>query len=250
MSLSYAVYRLVRDSVRLFYPTPEIVGAENLPEGGCVIVGNHAQTNGPIVAEIFLPGDRAIWCNGEMMHLKEVPDYAFNDFWSRKPASVRWFFRLLSYVIAPISVCVFNNAHCIGVYHDARVMTTMRETLKRLGQGTRIVIFPEHDPPYNHMLYSFHDRFIDLGRMYAHQCGQPLAFVPMYVAPALKRTFLGQPIYYDPQADPAHERSRLSAALTQAITDLAAAQPPHRVVPFRKVEGEPYPMNREGSDAR
>ena len=97
-----AVYRIVRGLARLVCPRPEISGLENLPEVPCVIVGNHAQLYGPIVAEIYLPGDRSIWCNAEMMHLKEVPDYAYRDFWSKKPARVRWLFRLVSYLIAPI----------------------------------------------------------------------------------------------------------------------------------------------------
>lgn len=241
--LSYGVFRLIRGLVKLFYPKPELVGTENLPNGACVIVGNHSQMNGPIVSELYVPGDRAIWCNAEMMHLKEVPDYAFGDFWSKKPAYSRWFYRLFSFVIAPISVCVFNNAHCIGVYHDTRIMTTFRQSLQRMKDGARIVIFPECDPPHNHVVYTFRDRFIDIGRLYAHQMGKPLAFVPMYVCPNLRKTVFGAPIYYDPKADPEAERRRVCAALQQAITDLACALPPHRVVPYRNIPRRLYPMN-------
>ena len=77
-----------------------------------------------------------------MMHLKELPDYAFKDFWSKKPRWCRWFYRLLSYVIAPLCVAVLKNARCIGVYKDYRIMSTMRESLKRMKAGENIVIFP------------------------------------------------------------------------------------------------------------
>lgn len=241
--VSYWVYRAVRGLVKLFYPRPELVGVENLPEGPCVIVGNHAQMNGPIVAEIFLPGDREIWCASEMMHLREVPAYAYRDFWSQKPAYSRWFFRLLSYAIAPLSVCLFNNARCIGVYRDARSLGTFRRTLERLEEGARVVIFPECDPPRNHILYTFQDPFIGLGRMYARRTGRRLAFVPMYVAPALKKTFFGAPIEYDPDADPREELVRVREALVEAITAMAVAQPRHRVVPYRNIPRRQYPMN-------
>ena len=243
--LSRGVYLAVRGLVKLFYPRPEFIGLENLPEGPCVIVGNHAQMNGPIVAEVFLPGDREVWCTAEMMHLKEVPDYAFRDFWSAKPICIRWFYRLLSYVIAPISVGVFNNAKCIGVYRDARVMNTFRETLRRLREGARIIIFPENDPPRNRILYTFQESFIDLGRMYARQTGERLAFVPMYVAPALKKTFFGAPVYYDPAAERREERHRVCEALSDAITAMATAQPGHRVVPYRNIPRKNYPMNTD-----
>ena len=246
--IGYWVYRATRRLAMVFFPRHEFVGLENLPEGPCVLVGNHAQMHGPIVAEIDLPGDRAIWCNGEMMHLKEVPDYAFQDFWSLKPASVRWLYRIASYLIAPISVGVFNNAHCIGVYRDARIATTFRNTLEKLGQGARVVIFPECATPHNHIVYAFQDRFIALGRMYYHQYGKPLAFVPMYVAPALKKTFFGAPVYYDPAARPDAEMKRVSQALMDGVTALAEAQPRHRVVPYLNVSRKEYPMNRSDED--
>lgn len=151
---SAPLYRFVKRLVRLFYPKTAVVGAENLPDEACVVVGNHSQMNGPIACELYFPIERYTWCAGEMMHLKEAPAYAYRDFWSRKPGYIRWFYKLLSYVIAPLSVCVFNNANCIGVYHDARIMSTFRDTVLKLREGASVVIFPEHDAPYNHKLSS------------------------------------------------------------------------------------------------
>lgn len=246
--LPYWVYRAVRGLVRLFYPSPEFEGLENLPEGPCVIVGNHAQMNGPIVGEAFLPGRHVVWCNGEMMHLKEVPDYAYEDFWSRKPGHIRWFYRLLSYAIAPLSVCVFNNALCIGVYRDARITNTFRQTLEQLAAGARVVIFPECRTPHNRVVYEFQDRFIALGRMYHRQTGQALAFVPMYVAPELRKTIFGAPVYYDASANAEAERWRVCAALMEAVTELAVRQPRHRVVPYLNLPKKEYPMNLPDED--
>ena len=103
------LYPPIKFLVRLFSPKLEIVGAENLPAEPAIIVGNHAQMYGPIASELYLPGVHDTWCAGAMMHLKEVPAYAYQDFWSYKPRYIRWFYRLLSYLIAPLSVCVFNS---------------------------------------------------------------------------------------------------------------------------------------------
>ena len=241
--LSYGIYRVIRATVKLVYPVTKVVGAENLPEGPCVIVGNHAQMYGPIIADLYIPGDRAIWCAGEMMRLSEVPGYAFQDFWSNKPRAVRWFYRLLSYAIAPLSVCVFNNAHCIGVYRDGRVMATLRETLERLRGGARIVIFPEHDVPHNGIVWAFQEGFLVLARMYARQTGMPLRFVPMYVAPALRKVVFGAPVSFDPKARPDEEQRRVCTALMDGVTALAVALPRHRVVPYPNLPKKDYPFN-------
>jgi hypothetical protein len=75
-----------------------------------------------------------------MMNLKEVPSYAFEDFWSQKPKYTHPFYKLASYLIAPISVCLFNNANTIPVYHDARILTTFKTTMKLLFDDRNVVV--------------------------------------------------------------------------------------------------------------
>src|SRR5699024_3108133 len=111
---------------------------------------------------------------------KAVPAYAFQDFWSRKPKYIRWFYKLLSYAIAPLSVCIFNEARTIPVYHNKRIVKTFKQTLARLGEGRNIIIFPEHDAPYDHILCDFQTGFVDVARAYYKQTGKVLSFVPMY----------------------------------------------------------------------
>ena len=237
------VYRLIRFLVWLFYPKMKLVGTENLPDGPCIIVGNHAQTNGPVACELYLPGRHATWCAGEMLHRETVQAYAYRDFWSQKPRAVRWFFRLLSYLIVPLAVCVFNNADTIGVYHDARILSTFRETIDALTGGARVVIFPEHDAPHNHVVHDFQDRFIDAAQMYYRRTGQELSFVPLYVAPRCRTLCFGKPVRFDHTAPREQERRRICGALMDRITALAVSLPLHTVVPYRKVAGTPYPTN-------
>ena len=241
-------YRIVRRLVQIVSPKLTLTGT--LPDGPSVLVANHTQMYGPIGCELYLPGDRAIWCAGQMMKLREVPGYAFEDFWSLKPRWTRPFYRLLSYLIAPLSVLIFNHAHTIPVYRDNRVLTTFRMSVEKLSQGGRVVIFPEKNEPYNNILYEFQDRFIDLGRLYCKKTGQPLSFVPMYIAPKLKRIVVGEPVRYDPSAPPAEERERVCRALMERITALAAAQPLHTVVLYRNIRKRDYPKNLPVRDLR
>ena len=237
------LYKLIKWLVWVFYPKTRIVGAENLPEEPCVIVGNHTQMNGPIVSELYIPGRHYTWCASEMMELREVPAYAYQDFWSGKPKCVRWLYRLLSYVIAPLSVCVFNNAETIPVYHDTRIIGTFRRSVAALQDGAGLVIFPEGGTPYNNILYHFQDKFIDVARYYARKTGRSLSFVPLYVAPALKAAYIGAPIRFDPAAPIDAERRRIKEYLMREITAMAAALPEHTVVPYLNLPRSAYPKN-------
>ena len=237
------LFKFIKWCVKICYPKIQVEGIENLPEEPVIIVGNHCQMNGPIVGELYVPGEPYIWCAGEMMHLKAVPEYAFRDFWSQKPKWTHPFYKLLSYIIAPLSVCVFNNARTIGVYHDTRIISTFKNTVKKLEEGKSVVIFPEHDEKHNHIIYDFQDKFIDIAKLYYKKTGKELSFVPMYIAPKLKKIFLGKPVRFRATEPMDAERSRICNYLMDEITAVAEALPEHTVVPYRNIPKKSYPTN-------
>lgn len=242
-AISYICYRIIRFLVWVFYPKTAVVGLENLPKEPSIVVGNHAQMNGPICGELYFPGKRKSWCAHQMMYVKEVPNYAFADFWSRKPRWTHWFYRLLSYVIAPISACVFNNAKTIPVFRDNRLLTTFKQTISALEEDANVIIFPECYEPHNHIVYQFQDRFIDVAKLYYKRTGKALSFVPLYLAPARKTMYLGKPIVFQPEAPIEAERQRICTYLMDTITQIATDLPKHRVVPYPNLPKRAYPMN-------
>lgn len=237
------LYKVIKWLVKVCYPRIEVVGAEQLPDEPVVVVGNHTQMNGPIACELYFPGNRYTWCAGEMMNLKEVPAYAYQDFWSQKPQYIRWFYKLLSYLIAPLSVCVFNNAQTIGVYHDTWILSTFKQTVQRLQEGASVVIFPEHDVPHNHIICQFQDKFIDIAKLYYKRTKKELAFVPLYIAPYLKKMYLGAPIRFCADNPMEEERKRICDYLMKQITEMAVSLPEHRVVPYHNIPKKAYPSN-------
>ena len=245
--ISYYLFRFIKFLVRIFYLETEFRCTENLPDGKAVIVGNHAKMNAPIACELFFPGRHRTWTAGEMMHLSEVPEYAFRDFWVNKPGYIRWFYRGLSYMIAPLSVCVFSNADCIGVYHDSRLINTFRSSVATLHNGEKVIILPEHDVPHNNIVCAFRDKFVDVARMYYRKYHEAISFVPMYTAPDLRAVYFGNPVRFDPSAPIAQERTRISMAMMDAITEIARSLPEHTVVPYPNIPEKDYPSNKDVS---
>ncbi len=238
------MYKILYFLINLFYPKITISGLENLPDGPCILVGNHAQMNGPLMSELRLKIPHETWCAGAMMRWREVHDYAFTDFWSFKPRWTHPFFKLLSYLVTPIAVCLFNNAHTIPVDHDIRLRHTYQQSVDALAGGESLVIFPEKNEPGNHIVYAFQDKFVDTARFYYKKTGRALPFVPIYTAPALRRAVIGKPVYFDPKAEIAAERERICETMRAEITALAEALPEHTVVPYRNIPRRLYPKNR------
>ena len=243
--ISYIIFKLVKWLVRLFYGKTEVEGLENLPESNAVLVGNHCQMNGPICGELFLPDNCYTWCAGEMMQSKDVPAYAFKDFWSQKPAWTHPYYKVMAHVIAPLCVCIFNNARTIPVYHDMRIMSTFKTSIKMLKEGRNLLIFPEKDVPHNNILYQFQENFVDIAKLYQKQTGIALTFVPVYIAPKLRKMYIGKGIAYNSENNIEDERRQIAEYLSDEITEIARALPKHTVVPYRNMPKKYYITNKD-----
>ncbi len=239
------VFWVIKYIVGKIYPKFQIVELDTLPDEPVIIVGNHTQLHSPIACELFFDHKYYTWCAAQMMHVKEVPGYAFADFWSQKPRWTHPFYKVLSYLIAPLSAVVFNNARTIGVYRDMRILSTFKNTIKILNRGGNIVIFPEHDIKYNNIVYDFQKNFVDVAKLYYKKAGKEIKFVPMYVAPNLKGMYLGKPVSFCSENPIEEERNRICKYLMEEITDIARRLPVHRVVPYRNIPKKYYPLNTD-----
>jgi len=145
-------------------------------------------------------------------------------------------------------VCVFNNANTVGVYRDARIISTFKKTVEKLCEGAHVVVFPEHDQPHNSIIQEFQDKFIDIARLYYKRTGRQLQFVPMYIAPKLRKMYLGEPVRFCPEQPMDGERKRICGYLMDEITRIACSLPEHTVVTYRKKPGVAYPSNRQAKE--
>ncbi len=224
-------------------PVFQAEGVENLPDGPAVVVGNHSQAYGPVAAELYFPREHYTWCISDMMEKECVADYAYRDFWSKKPILIRPFFRLFSYMLPTVSEIVFNNADTIPVYRDKRIMKTFQLSSDKLKQNASVVIFPEDYTEYNNIVHRFQRGFVQVAKYHYRQTGEAVPFVPMYVCPELKKLVFGKPILYDPTARSAEETERICNYLQDSISEIAYKMPRHRVVPYPNVTKRNYPFN-------
>lgn len=237
-------YLFCRWLVKVFYGKATVEQVELLPEEPSIIVANHSKMNGPIISEIFFPNKKAIWCIGEMMNVKEVPEYAMKDFWPNKPKYIKWFFKILSYIIAPFSAVFFKNASTIPVYKDSRIITTFKETVKALEEGKHIIIFPEEHKLYNNIVNEFQKNFVDVAKLYYKKTKKEVNFVPMYVCPKFKKAYIGKAIKYNSNNEMEKEKNIICDYLKEEITSIAKELPPHKVVPYENIKKKNYPMSK------
>lgn len=237
-------YLFCRSIVKLIYGKATVDGIEKLPNEPSIIVANHSQYHGPVIGEIYFPNKKAIWCIGEIMNMKEVPQYAMNDFWPYKPKYIKWFYKILSYIIAPFCSVFFKNASTIAVYKDSRIITTFKETVKELESGSNIIIFPECHEEFNNIVNEFQKNFVDVAKLYYKKTKKEVNFVPMYICAKQKKAYIGNPIKFDSNIQIEEEKNIICDYLKDEITKIAKELPRHRVVPYANVKKKNYPMSK------
>lgn len=238
------LFRFVRSIIKTFYGKVRHLGVENIPSEPSIIVGNHAQMNGPITAEIYAPFKRKTWCIGNMLHLRDFPKYMLEDICRYKPKWTRIFYLPFCYLIAPLAVYLFKTADTIGVYKDMRIISTLKKSVTALKEGEHLIIFPECHTKFNNIVYEFQDKFIDTAKLYFKDTGKELSFVPMYVAPKLKTIVYGKPIKFDSTSPIEEQRKIICDYLKTEITHLAQSLPVHTVVPYANIKKKNYPKSK------
>jgi hypothetical protein len=218
------LYRFLVEFLDAFIWGGELVGEENLPEGGpAVFVSNHALALGPIAVAASLPVRLYPWVISDMLDWERAAAYLNKDFTEPQlhvpaPLSI-----LISKLIAQASVRLLRRIEGIPVWHGEKALETYRISIDYLARGKSLLIFPE-DPaqPLDEQckMSPFQKGFARLGDLFYERTRQLLRFYPLAAHPGLRQVKLGKPIVFNPSNNVANERVRIRSVLESVIRNM------------------------------
>ncbi len=221
--MSKRMYRALSAVVRTITPRMKTIWDKPFNGEACVFVGNHAGAFGPIdmCTKFPLRDDCHPWMNASVLHAKEVPAYVRQDYWWKPGCKLEPLYNAtLPYLAAVVLPPILRLVPGVPVYHDMRVMTTMRQSLRLLKAGQHLVIFPEQPSGYQ----SHHDwintGFLQLAPMYYKMSGKKLSFYPVHLD-YHKHTFhVAKPVIFDPERTLEEQTPDMVAALAKGLRGL------------------------------
>ena len=213
-------YQALCSFVRACTPRMKTVWAEPFSGAPSVFVCNHAGAFGPIDMCVKFPlRDKChAWVNAQVLDAKQVPAYVRQDYWWKPGSLLAPLCNVtLPYLAAAVLPPILNAAPTIPVYHDARVMTTMRQSLKWLKAGEHLIIFPEQPSGFQ----SHHDwintGFLNIATMYYRATGEALTFYPVHVDYHRHVFDVAPPILFDTTQTLETQQPALVAALAKGL---------------------------------
>lgn len=178
------LYNFLRPIFNTFLKVRHVDWAEPIPEEPVIFLANHLGAVGPMYMSVTFPmrENVAIWCNEGMMEEKMIVDYVRHDWWWKPESKLAPFYSAtIPYIAKAIVPKVLRSAPTIPVFRDARIMSTMRASLKALRAGKHLVIFPEL--PNGHATHAEHLQmgWLNLTTMYKRATGKDLKMIPIYI---------------------------------------------------------------------
>ena len=178
------MFECVRHCVRPFLKVRETVYAEPVGEEPVIFLANHLGAVGPMyMAATFPLRDQvAIWCNEGMMDEKLIVEYVRGDWWWHPESKLAPLYSAtIPYIARLIVPKVLRSAPTIAVCRDARVMTTMRQSIKALKEGKHLVIFPELPDGHDSHAEQLQMGWINLVSMYNKATGKNIRMIPVFI---------------------------------------------------------------------
>ena len=181
-----------------------------------VFVANHDRAYGPIAMMGWFDQRDTLrpWINAQMLSAREAPAYIRGDFWW-DPNS-RWA-RLKDYTLPYLAALflppILRGSDCIPVYHDTDVLKTLKKSVRALGEGKNILLFPEHPTGYLTYDKKVDPGFVSLGRLGWARLKKQISFYPVHIDWSAQRIDVGAPIVYDPAVPYADQCSSAAEAV-------------------------------------
>ncbi len=232
MKASYIYYKCIRGILHLFFSHADNTYEETPAEEPAVFVCNHSAIIGPVMMTLNFKRKHQTWTISYAMDSKTAVNYAYHDVFFSRSRKCKWFWRMLSHVVAKMLPPLLIYSDTIPVYHDKNIIKTFKQSVKALTDGDDLVIFAESPKRYSKYVSELQPGFIDLARLYYRKTKKALKFYPVYLEKKNAIISVGKPITYDPEIPLDTQRDKIAAYLRDNIDRLARALPKHKPVPF------------------
>ncbi len=213
-------YRFWRGLVRLLVKPMHVTWAVPFTGEPSVFICNHAGALGPILmcARFPLADTLRPWMNAQVLRAREVPAYVRQDYWWEPSSRLAPLYSAtLPYIAAAILPPILRTTPTVPVYHDLRVMRTLRESIKCLKADEQLVIFPEQPSGHGTHETELNRGFLQVAPAFARQTGQALAFWPVRIDLANHAFQVSEPLRFDPALPLSAQADALLAGLAAAI---------------------------------
>ena len=200
----------------------KVIGKEHLrglEDGTMVLVCNHGELYGPVVANLYIPVTFRPWTIAEMMNRDVIIEHMYQGTMMRQKWLPESWKRPILRMITPLLLWVFDSLEAIPVYRNdpRKLIGTFRETIDAMQAGDNILLFPENDTGHavGERGYALEGvgklftGFAMIAPLYYSKTHKKAVFIPIYASKKTRTVRIGQGIEYQPDNGANDEKMRI-----------------------------------------
>lgn len=206
----------------------KVIGKENVEgyeDGTIILVCNHGELYGPVVANLYLPLTFRPWTISEMLESDAIVSWVYNGTAVRQKWCPDKLKMPLTKLVCRFILWVMRSIDAIPVYRNKprELLKTFRLTVEAMQAGDNILVFPENSALNESERFlqegvgQFYTGFAMLAPAFYAKAKKRAVFVPVYASKALRTVTLGKGIVYDPDRPQTDEKLRIVQALEDAM---------------------------------
>ena len=211
----------------------KVLGTSNIADyedGTMILVCNHGEIYGPIVANLYIPISFRPWVLAHMMDREAIVEHMYQGTMVRQKWIPNRLKKPLVRLVSPLLQWIFESIESIPVYRGGNpraLVKTFRLTIEALQAGDNILLFPENGESrtdggkgyVQEGVGRLYTGFAMIAPAYYKKTGKQAVFVPVYASKRLRTLTIGNGILYNPNAPANDEKLRIVDAL---LTDMQA----------------------------
>ncbi len=214
-------FRALKKIMKVRYKKPRFVYLGEEISGGALIVSNHEGTDAPMSLEIYLDKPIRMWGASEMNSgLRSLYKYQTRVYYHEKKHWNLHLARLFCLIASPLTHLFYSGLDLISTHHDAKIVVTMRESVRTIQSGCNIVAFPEDSAKgYLPELEAFHEGVV----LFAEVCKMRGIDLPIFVTYFRKSDLtyiIDKPVRYSELASGGRGRAEIARILCDRCNEL------------------------------
>ena len=211
----------------------KVRGKENVTgheEGTMILVCNHGELYGPVVANLYVPISFRPWTLSSMMDRETIVEHMYIGTMMRQKWIPERLKKPLIRLFCPLLLWIFKSIQSIPVHRNApeKLIQTFRITVEAMQAGDNILLFPEiaESAALGEKGYAaegvgkLYTGFAMLGRAYYAKTRKQAIFIPIYASKRTRTLLIGRGIVYDPDRPVNEEKHRIVDGLMKQMIEL------------------------------
>lgn len=188
----------------------------------CIILANHNNKKGPLWYDLNLPVSHARWGAGEMLgNYKSRYHYLRDVLYIQKNQKGKGISTFKAIFEAIFSPFIYKGMRVLPTYGDARILSTITDSITMLEKGVAIQIYPEDSSSgYFDVMTKFYSGFVLLAQRYYKKTGVDLPVYPMYCSLPHRHIIVGKPVYVQELLGKGMNREQIADLLRDMVNDI------------------------------